>query len=144
MDNTTNNAASERTADERAWDAEFREEQPQSGWASDVKGLVKFAVRLPVALIQMPMALVPDETARHARRAAHESFLAFRTLMSAMGDGIERMLEQPADAPVPGEVQGPAGTWGTAPAAHTSPKVKKVEIMDDSSDLPAGDLPTVD
>jgi len=76
--------------------------------------------------------MIPDETARHARAAAREGFLALRTLFGAVGDRIEEMLQEPGTTTVDtdaGAVKGPPGTWGSSRAA--SSKVKRIEVDDD-------------
>jgi hypothetical protein len=146
----------QRSAEEVAWDEEFRNET-QSDPISELQGLLKFALRLPGALVQMPMALVPDETAQHARAAAREGFLAVRSLLGAVGDSIEQMLAEPSGTSGPATtVQGPPGTWGTGRASMTgtggtsSPKVKRIEVSEsdgvDNSDglepsTSPGDMP---
>src|SRR5882672_9418741 len=103
----TNAQNPERTAEEVAWDEEFKESRSR-GMASDLGDAMRFAVRLPGALLS---GVVPDETARHAR--ARESFLALRSLLGVIGDTIEDMLAEPGAPPNAATVKGPPGTWGT-------------------------------
>jgi hypothetical protein len=118
-----------RTPEEVAWDEEFADSNTR-GLGADVRDLLVFAARLPRALIQAPMSIVPDEAARHARAAARESFLAVRTLLSAIGDKIEGILAEPGTAPSsPPTVKGPEGTWGTGRAAPPA-KVKRIAVGD--------------
>ena len=122
----------ERTAEEIAWDEEFKDERQSSSLAGDLQGLARFAVRVPVALAQAATDMVPEETARHARAAAREGFLAVRTLMGAVGDRIEEMLQEPGTTTAgddAGTVKGPPGTWGSGRTA--SGKVKRIEVDDD-------------
>ena len=128
-----------RTAEEIAWDQEFRDDRSStSNLASDLRGLAKFAIRLPGEIIQMPMNIIPEETARHARAAVRESFLAVRSLFDAFNDRIEDVLAEPGTSKSGATVKGPPGTWGTGRAATERPlsseKVKRIEIGDDSSD----------
>lgn len=103
-------AADERSEEEIAWDKEFLEEKPES-FGSALVDIVKLAVKVPLAILQMPMSLIPEETARHTRAAVRETFLAFRSLLSAIGDGVENALAEPS---------GPDGTWGTGPSQRRS------------------------
>ena len=147
-----NPQAAERTAEEVAWDQEFAGGK-RSSLGSDLRDLLVFAARLPGALIQVPLSMLPEETTRHARAAALESFLAVRTLLSAIGDNIESMLAgTDATQTRPPTVQGPAGTWGTgrpaprtsSPTASSSGKVKRIELGDTDPIEPAtgpGDMP---
>ena len=133
--------AYERTPDEIAWDEEFKDDT--RAVASDIGDIVKFVVRLPGALLS---SVVPDETARHTRAAVREGFLALRSLLGVIGDGIEDMLAEPGGATSStATVQGPPGTWGTgrpasaAPAPetpHTQSKAKRIEINEESGDMP--------
>ena len=144
--------AAGRTPEEVAWDQEFAGDK-RSGLGSDFRDLLVFAARLPGALIQVPLSMVPEETTRHARAAALESFLAVRTLLSAIGDNIESMLAGPDAGPTrPPTVKGPEGTWGTgrsaartsSPTAASSGKVKRIEVGDTDPIEPAtgpGDMP---
>jgi len=131
-----------RTPEEIAWDEEFADTNKR-GLTSDLRGLLAFAAKLPRALMEVPMSIIPDETARHARAAALESFLAVRSLLSAVGDNIESMLAEPGTGPgsTP-TVQGPEGTWGTGRAAPPA-KVKRIEVSSETIE-PAtgpGDMP---
>jgi hypothetical protein len=144
--------AAGRTPEEVAWEEEFADGR-RSSLGSDLRDLLVFAARLPGALIQVPLSMVPEETTRHARAAALESFLAVRSLLSAIGDNIESMLAGTDTGPGrPPTVQGPEGTWGTGRAAARSPspgaastgKVKRIEVGDSDSIEPAtgpGDMP---
>jgi hypothetical protein len=118
-----------RTPEELAWDDEFKEDKARN-IGSDLGDALKFAVRLPGAILSN---VVPDETARHARAAARESFLALRSLLGAIGDGIEDMLAEPETSPRSATVKGPPGTWGTARTDTPTPiigKAKRIEISD--------------
>jgi hypothetical protein len=145
--NITEDSTVERSEEEVAWDKEFKEEK-DLGLTSAIADLVKLAVKVPVAIIQMPMNIIPQETARHTRAAFRETFLAFRSLLGAIGDGIENMLAEPAEKPA--TVRGPEGTWGTArtassatgsttSATSTGGRLKPIEWSDDDTpDIPAG------
>jgi hypothetical protein len=148
MDETYSRRSAERSAEEIAWDREFND--TRDSITATVSDLAKLAVRVPVALIRMPSVMLPPDTRRHARAAARESFLAVRSLMSAIGDRIEDMLAEPA-VDTRGTVGGPPGTWGTArqtvystttattttPSApatttSTSTRVKRIEVTEES------------
>lgn len=123
----------ERTAEEIAWDEEFKVERPPN-LASDLNSLAEFVVKLPGAMLSN---VVPDETVRHTRAAVRESFLAVRTLLGAIGDGIEDMLAEPATAPDDAAnaatVQGPPGTWGTGrsgQASSASGRAKRISVSE--------------
>jgi hypothetical protein len=135
-----NNA--ERSDEEVAWDEEFRDERSasNSSVASAVGELLSFAVKVPIALIQVPIELLPRDTRRHARAATRESFLAVRSLLGAIGDGIESMLAEPAQTTA--GASGPSGTWGntrysptqeSGTATATESKVRRIEL--DESDV---------
>ena len=145
MDDKDKDTTSERSAEEIAWDEEFSDTR-DTNLASTLGDLLVLAVKIPVAIIQMPMTLLPEETTRHARAAARESFLAVRSLLGAIGDGIENMLAEPADRGA--TVSGPAGTWGTGRTAQpafsrrskTAGRVQKIEVSQDETEptgLPA-------
>ncbi len=142
MDNNVANsnaeqAAAERSGEEVAWDQEFAEES-NMGFASGIADMAKLTVKVPVAILQMPLSLIPEETARHTRAALRETFLAFRSLLGALGDGIENMLADPAENPA--TVSGPTGTWGTGrstqskststAAASTGGRARRIELSD--------------
>jgi hypothetical protein len=129
----------ERTPEEVAWDEEFADTNKR-GLGADLRDLFVFAARLPRALIDVPMSIVPEETARHARAAALESFLAVRSLLSTIGDNIEDML---AGSGAADPAKGPEGTWGTG-RATSSAKVKRIEVGGSNEIEPAtgpGDMP---
>ncbi|HKP51412.1 MAG TPA: hypothetical protein VJ183_02040 [Chloroflexia bacterium] len=122
----------ERSEEEVAWDKEFKDDKG-SGFASAIGDMVKLAIKVPVVILQMPLSLVPEETARHTRAAFRETFLAFRSLLGAIGDGIENILAEP-DKSVPD------GTWGTGPGpaaptksetASSGGKMKRIQLSDE-------------
>lgn len=125
--------AFERTEEEVAWDEEFKDDK-QTSATSDLTNLVRFAVRLPGAILSN---VVPEETARHARAAAREGFLAVRTLVGALADNIEEMLAEPDNRANTTTVKGPPGTWGTGRSA-TAPaqrgKVAHIEVEETISE----------
>jgi hypothetical protein len=136
-ENITEDSTVERSEEEVAWDKEFKEDKDLR-LTSAIADLVKLAVKVPVAIIQMPMSIIPQETARHTRAAFRETFLAFRSLLGAIGDGIENILAEPAEKPA--TVSGPDGTWGTARTASsttgvesTGSKLKPIEWSDDDT-----------
>jgi hypothetical protein len=136
----TKDSTVERSEEEVAWDKEFKEDKDLR-LTSAIADLVKLAVKVPVAIIQMPMSIIPQETARHTRAAFRETFLAFRSLLGAIGDGIENMLAEPAEKPATVSGSGPDGTWGTARTASsatdaappTGSKLKPIEWSDDDT-----------
>src|SRR3954466_272575 len=79
--------ASARTAEEIAWDEEFRSETTR-GRMADMRGAVRFATRLPGAFAEASGSIIPEEVVRHARASVREGFLAFRSLFGAISDGI--------------------------------------------------------
>ena len=133
------NADTERSAEEIAWDEEFAETKESNDFVTTVSDLLALAIKIPVAIVQMPINMLPTDTRHHARAAVREGFLAARSLVGAIGDGIENMLSDPSDTPAP--VNGPPGTWGTA--RHTggpqpskeanSSKVKRIEFEDEEA-----------
>jgi hypothetical protein len=154
-----------RTPEEVAWDEEFADIR-RSSLGSDLRGAMLFAAKAPRALIRVPMRIVPEETTRHARAAALESFLAVRSVLSAIGDSIENVLAgSDLGTDRPPTLRGPEGTWGTGvtsgsgsgsaagrggsrtaptPTATSSGKVKHIEVSDTDPIEPAtgpGDLP---
>lgn len=150
-------AAGERSEEEVAWDKEFKDEYQDSSFASALGDMVKLAIKIPAAIIQMPMSIIPEETARHTRAAFRESFLAFRSLLGAIGDGIENILAEPDNTSTPA---GPDGTWGPgrtprpkadAPSSVTpsSGRAKRITLSDDdaadsSGQTSAGDSDAAD
>ncbi len=139
-------ADTERSAEEIAWDEEFAETKESNDFATTVSDLLALAIKIPVAIVQMPINMLPPDTRRHAREAVREGFLAARSLVGAIGDGIENMLSDPSDSSAP--VSGPPGTWGTARHspqqskatgnAEGSPsKVKRIEL--DNEEAPPGE-----
>jgi hypothetical protein len=120
----------ERSEEEVAWDKEFKDDK-DSGFASAIGDMVKLVVKIPVAIVQMPLSIIPEETARHTRAAFRETFLAFRSLLGAIGDGIENILAEP-------EKDGPDGTWGTGPStppkadiSSSGGKMKRIQLSDE-------------
>jgi hypothetical protein len=136
MDDKSKDRSIERSAEEVAWDAEFSDTKENDA-ASTLTDFARLAISVPMAIIRMPMEMLPAETARHTRAAARESFLAVRSLLSAIGDRIEDALSEPGSA----GVSGPAGTWGTARTSSTSTpssKAKRISIEEgDGADTAA-------
>ena len=141
MDTNEQSRPYQRTDEEVAWDAEFG--TPGSSRNSYVPGVVadlaKLAVQVPIAVVQMPMALLPDDTARHARAAVREGFLAVRSLLGAIADGIENLLADPSGGTA-ATVSGPPGTWGSGRQATLSAKVKRIELQDEVSERGSGEV----
>jgi hypothetical protein len=138
MDTNEQSLPPQRTEEEVVWDAEFG--TPGASRDSNIPGvladLAKLAVQLPVALVQMPLAMLPDDTARHARSAVREGFLAVRSLLAAIGDGIEDLLADP-EARKRSTVAGPQGTWGSGRQAAPTGKLKRIEVQDEVSETGA-------
>src|SRR5260370_35443182 len=102
--NTNNKSAYERSDEELSWDAEFADmDEPRTtSYTAMLADLAKLIVQVPAAVIQMPMALLPEETARHARAAAREGDLALRSPLPAIGGGNGKVLPtQPAPTTTP-------------------------------------------
>ena len=139
MNKNTASSASQRSEEEMAWDAEFAnmEEPKGGGVAGTFESVAKTLVKLPAALIQLPMAILPEETQKHARAAVLESFLALRSLLSAVGDGIEGALSEAGDKK--GAYEGPQGTWGSGRYSGSPGKVQRIEVLDEVSESGGGD-----
>lgn len=139
-------AGAERSAEEVSWDEEFS--NTVEGDAADSIGsmladLGQLLVQVPAAIVSMSSIMFPEDTRRHARAAARESFFAVRSLLSAVGDGIEEILTEPEEGGVKAQkptVSGPAGTWGTARAGRasrgssTDKEARRIEISDSGND----------
>jgi hypothetical protein len=148
--NTSNNSAYDRSDEELSWDAEFADmdEPTTSSYTAMLADLARLIVQVPAAVIQMPMSLLPEETAKHARAAAHEGFLALRSLLAAIGDSIESVLVEPSGKAATPTVAGPTGTWGTARHGNTSTippgKARRIEVSDEVSERSGGEgQPTI-
>lgn len=129
-DVTGEGGGAERSAEEVAWDEEFREPK-KNDIVRGVGDLAKLAVQIPVTILQMPFRLIPEETTRHGRAAVREGFMAFRSLLGAVGDGIERVLADPTEEK--SEEAVPDGTWG-APIRQTSAtggKSRRIQLSGD-------------
>jgi hypothetical protein len=142
MDDTKSNttgSASRRSEEEMAWDAEFAnmEEPKEGGVKGTLESVATMLVKLPAALVQLPMAILPEETQKHARAAVLESFLALRSLLSAVGDGIEGAFSEAGDKK--GTVRGPQGTWGSGRYSPSQGKAQRIEIQDEVSESGGGD-----
>ena len=133
-----------RSDEEVSWDAEFADmDEPRtSRYGAMLADLAKLVVQIPVAVVQMPMSMLPDDTAKHARAAAREGFLAVRSLLGAIADSVEGLLAEPSGGKPP-TVAGPAGTWGTGrhnTSSLTPPgKARRIEISDEVSERGGGD-----
>ena len=141
---TDTQAAGARSAEEAAWDEEFNNTRGRTGVGSTLGEVAKLTVQVPGAVASMTASIFPQDTRRHARAAVREGFLAVRSLLGAIGDGIESALsdrDAPGSARQPLTTSGPAGTWGTAPST-TSPtptgaRARRIEIADfDSTPTP--------
>lgn len=140
--NTHDSAASGRSAEEMEWDSEFADmkETRTGGMVGTVSDLARSLVKLPAAMIKLPMTLLPDETAAHARTALLEGFRAFRSLMDAVNNNVEDMLsERSGQVPT---VKGPQGTWGNSTQGASSPapgKARRIEVQDEVEEAGGGD-----
>lgn len=143
-DITRNNGADQRSEEEIAWDAEFADmEEPKgSGVTSTLSDVARMMAQIPAAIVQLPMALLPEDTQRHTRAALREGFLAVRSLLGAVGDGIEGALSDAGtskgEAAAP---KGPDGTWGTRrySGSGSQGKAQRIEIQDEVSESGGGD-----
>lgn len=143
MDDNTQPEAG-RSAEEVAWDEEFSSPGKTAGDSigSTLADMGRLLVQVPAAIVSMSNVMFPEETRRHARSAAREGFLAVRSLLAAVGDGIEGMLAEPQEGGGKPQttVSGPAGTWGTAKAGGASGnKTRRIEVSDAQASLPADD-----
>lgn len=144
--------AGARSAEEAAWDEEFNNTKGRSGVGSTLGEVAKLTVQVPGAVASMTASMFPEDTRRHARAAVREGFLAVRSLLGAIGDGIENALsdkDAPASPRQPLSTSGPAGTWGTAPSTasptSTGARARRIEISDlDSTATPAPTTSTGD
>jgi hypothetical protein len=125
----------DRSAEEVAWDKEFAEPK-QNDILSGIGEIAKLAVQVPVTIVTLPFRIIPEETGRHSRAAVRESFLAVRSLLGAVGDGIERLLADPQ--PRETEEAVPDGTWGNRMAPRnaqssqsTGGKARRIPLSDD-------------
>lgn len=141
-------AAGARSAEEAAWDEEFNNTKERSGVGSTLGEVAKLTVQVPGAVASMTASIFPQDTRRHAKAAVREGFLAVRSLLGAIGDGIESALsdKDASNTRQPLPVSGPAGTWGTAPSA-TGPtstggaKARRIEIADTGTGDEEDDAP---
>ena len=140
MDTNEQTRPHERTEEEVAWDAEFG--TPAYSRDNNVTGVIadlaKLAIQIPVAVVQMPMALLPEETALHARAAVREGFLAVRSLFGAVADGVENLLADTSGGKST-TVAGPPGTWGSGRQAAMPAKVKRIQLQDEVSERGSGE-----
>ncbi len=145
-DNTRNNSgASERSEEEVSWDAEFAtmDETKENGFPTMLSDLAKLIAQIPTALVQLPMYMLPEDTAKHARAAAREGFLALRSLLGAIGDGIEDLLSDEPTGNAAPTVAGPQGTWGNArygssPSSTPPGRARRIEVSDEVSERSGG------
>jgi hypothetical protein len=138
---STKSSQYQRTAEEIAWDAEFQATRSRSDPVAMVNDLAKLMVQVPVTIVQMPMRMLPNETAMHARAAVREGFLAVRSLFEAIGDGIEDVLSEASQRAGSRTVSGPQGTWGSsrqaAPSTTRSSRASRIRIEEET---PAGEI----
>jgi hypothetical protein len=145
---TDTQAAGTRSAEEAAWDEEFNNTRERTGVSSTIGERAKLTVQVPGAIGSMTASMFPHDTRKHARAAVRESFLAVRSLLGAIGDGIENALsdkDTPTNMRQPLTTSGPPGTWGTAPSSTgplttTSSRARRIEIADlDATPTSTGD-----
>lgn len=55
--------------------------------------LIEQLVKVPATLAQIPLQVLPEETATHARNAATEGFAAVRTLLDSISKGVDEVLK---------------------------------------------------
>jgi hypothetical protein len=97
-------------------------------------------VQVPSAVVRMMGVMFPEDTRRHARVAARESFLTVRSLASTIADGIEGLLNDREGTTSRPTVSGPHGTWGTARATGTATataapsKARRISLADSTAD----------
>lgn len=59
--------------------------------------LLEQLVKVPATLAQIPLQVLPEDTATHARNAATEGFAAVRTLLDSMAHGIDEVMQSQRD-----------------------------------------------
>ncbi|HUS14478.1 MAG TPA: hypothetical protein VM536_05590 [Chloroflexia bacterium] len=70
---------------------ELREQLQLMGKAA--QDLLEQLVRVPATLAQIPLQVLPEDTATHARNAASEGFAAVRTLVDTMSRGVDDLMK---------------------------------------------------
>jgi hypothetical protein len=86
--NTTTPSGGGTGADPRE---ELREQLQLMGKAA--QDLLEQLVRVPATLAQIPLQVLPEDTATHARNAASEGFSAVRSLVDSMSRGVDEMIK---------------------------------------------------
>ena len=69
---------------------ELREQLQLMGKAAG--DLLEQLVRVPATLAQIPLQVLPEDTATHARNAAAEGMKAVRTLVEGISRGVDEMM----------------------------------------------------
>ncbi len=68
-----------------------------SGLGTNVGNLVKQVARLQFGLLTLPLNILPTNSRYHAKKAIHEAFLAVKTLVDDVNNGIEHTLTHSMD-----------------------------------------------
>jgi hypothetical protein len=71
------------------------EEEPARARSSSLTRLARAALQAGVSLAIMPIALLPDASQRHMRRAGSEFALGLAELLRATSETIDKALEKP-------------------------------------------------
>ena len=88
-DETTGGAGSAGTGGKRPQE-EVRDELQAMGRAA--ADLLEHLIRVPAALAQIPLQMMPDDAATHARNAASEGFKAVKTLLDTITTQVDQAI----------------------------------------------------
>jgi hypothetical protein len=70
--------------------------------------LLEQLVRVPATLAQIPLQVLPEDTATHARNAATEGMKAVRTLVEGISRGVDEMMRAQGERMDAMRKQGPS------------------------------------